>query len=662
MCLIMALSLFAGCQSQNAASSKEAGSTAGISGTDIVGKITAIDGDKITLALGTISQGEKPQVQSGSAPDNSVNPDATSSATTGKEPPSASDGQGGGSGGQGGGPNGVAQGGSDGGNNKQPPSTSGSTDGNASGAPNGKGPGNGMGGSTFTASGEEITITVTDSTVITLAAQGGGPGGGQGGAPKQNGSETSKNPVPSSSSEAPSASDGMNASETGSLSDLAVGDIITVTMSGDAAATIKVQPAGDPGGPGGQNSSDGSSESMTLSGATAVDGATKVLSDKTYDSSAADQNTILVTNGGSAEINGVTLTKSGNTSSAYSSNFYGLNAILAVRAGSTASVSDASLSSTGEGANAVFATGEGASITVKDVKIHTTGNSARGLDATYGGTISATNVDISTEGAHCAPIATDRGEGVVTVNGGTLSAAGDGSPNIYSTGNITVTGVNGTAAGSQIAVVEGKNSITIDNCTLMGAGKNGIMLYQSTSGDASEGTAKFDATDCTLSTTSTGPMFYITNTDAEATLTNTTLNFTGGTLAEAAGNDTNNWGTVGKNGGNFTLTGDNQVLTGNIACDNISTVALVLKDSSTFTGSIDKENTAKQASISLDSTSVWNVTTDSYVTAITNALENYNNIVSNGHIIYYDATNTANAWLNGTTITLVDGGKLTPAV
>ena len=82
----------------------------------------------------------------------------------------------------------------------------------------------------------------------------------------------------------------------------------------------------------------------------------------------------------------------------------------------------------------------------------------------------------------------------------------------------------------------------------------------------------------------TGPMFYITNTDAEAVLENTTLEYGSGILVKASGNNTNHWGEEGANGGNFTLNATKQELEGDITCDEISTVALSLADGSSYKG------------------------------------------------------------------------------
>ena len=482
----------------------------------------------------------------------------------------------------------------------------------------------------ITLTGEEKTITVDEDTEYQKT--GGNMGGSQG--------------------EAQESKDRQEDQEA-SLDDLEEGDIVTVVLKGDQASSIAIQTMGK----GMDESSEGT---IALSGVYTVDGEEKTSKEEDFESNSEDENAVLVTGKGTLTMTGATLSKTGDTSSADESNFYAVNAIFAVADHSTATLGDATLESEADGSNAVFATGEASKITADNLTIHTKGDSSRGLDATYGGTIEATNVDITTEGAHCAPIATDRGEGTIVLEGGTLSAAGEGSPCIYSTGDITAKTVTGTAMGSQAAVVEGKNSITLRDCDLTGAGENGVMLYQSTSGDAAEGTARFSAADSRIATTSDGPMFYITNTDAEAVLENTTLEYGSGILVKASGNNTNHWGEEGANGGNFTLNATKQEMEGDITCDEISTVALSLADGSSYKGTIDGSHTGKEVSILLDEDSVWEVTGDSYVAAITDADESLDNLKSNGHTIYYDASNSANEWLDGKTVELNDGGHLKP--
>lgn len=393
-------------------------------------------------------------------------------------------------------------------------------------------------------------------------------------------------------------------------------------------------------------------DAKNLSATEVVDGKASSLSKVNLTNAKADENVLLVRNNGSLTLNTAQLTKTGDSSSADASNFTGQNAILLVN-NSTAAVENLTLSSDADGANAIFATGEKAQVQAKHIKIHTKNNSSRGLDATYGGTINAEDVDITTEGAHCGALVTDRGEGNVIVSNARIKTSGEGSPCIYSTGNIQLTNGTGEATGSEIAVVEGKNSITLKDSTLTGHVKHGVMLYQSFSGDANVGIAQFTAANSTLNNQSDGPMFYITNTTAAASLENTTLNQTGDILVKVT---SDRWGSEGKNGGDFTLNAKNQKLTGQILANNISKVTLNLESGSNFTGTINNDYQADAAHVTLAQDAVWNLTADAYVTTISDAQQDFANIQSNKHNIYYDKS--ANPDLKGETIKLPGGGKL----
>lgn len=440
------------------------------------------------------------------------------------------------------------------------------------------------------------------------------------------------------------------------ITNLKEGLLVKLTLEEDTVTAIETIQQPEP-----PSETDSEEATAKTSAAYTIDGKEQTTQNKDYSVDKSNVSAVLVENKGNLTLSGGTLTKSGDTTSDNDSNFYGLNAVLTASGGSKVALDGITLTSSGKGANAIFATGENSQITAKNFTIYTTGDSSRGLDATYNGTIIADSGDITTKGSHCAPIATDRGEGTIKVSNTSVSAEGDGSPCVYSTGNIRCTKVTGSATNSQIAVVEGKNKLTLKECVLQGAGKNGIMLYQSTSGDAAEGKAVFKASDSTLTTTSGGPMFYVTNTVASATLKNTTMYYSSGILVNAAGNKTNQWGKVGENGGNFTLTGVNQTLEGDIKCDKISTVSLKLKKQTKFKGAIDAANTAKSISVNLDRSSTWTVTADSYVSVITNKDSKCTNIKSSGHTVYYDADNEANSWLDGKTLSLSGGGKLTPS-
>ena len=278
-------------------------------------------------------------------------------------------------------------------------------------------------------------------------------------------------------------------------------------------------PPADGKGPGPGDQGQEARSADDLQAACVVDKSSKTLQGQKLTTAKADENALLVRNGGSLVLQDAVLQKTGDSTRVDDSNFSGCNAIV-LSSNSTIKLRQVELASAAEGANAIFSTGKNSQIVADHVKIHTTAGSSRGLDATYGGTITASDVDIVTEGAHCAALATDRGEGTVTVSRGTLMTFGEGSPCVYSTGAIRAVDSRGIASRSEIAVVEGKNSIELQNVELTGSVKHGVMLYQSFSGDAGTGTASFKATGSRLTNLSTGPMFYVTNTKAQAQLEN----------------------------------------------------------------------------------------------------------------------------------------------
>lgn len=409
-----------------------------------------------------------------------------------------------------------------------------------------------------------------------------------------------------------------------------------------AAPNGQSQPGEPPTGGAGGMGQDGGADTMTydyagtLSGILVADG-TESDSTGTTVSTAKDVNAALVQNGGTLTLDAATLQKSGDDTDGDSCNFYGVNSILlAVGERSTATVQRSMLSATSAGSNGIFAT-DGATVLAYQDEIATTAGNSRGLDAAYGGKILASELSISTEGDHCAALATDRG-GTVSVTASDLSTAGSGSPLLYSTGDVEVSGVTGTATGSQIAGMEGLNTILIEDSDLTSTMTeatasdpmaDAVIIYQSTSGDAESTTgetAKFQAADSTLSSSiQSGSFFYLTNTSADIVLSNTTLDFDSdaAALLTAEGNSSNNWGSAGSNGATVRFTAIGETLSGKISADTISSADVYLAGGTTWTGAADIEQSSAGStsetplSVSVDGTSSWVVTADSTVSNLT---------------------------------------------
>lgn len=88
-----------------------------------------------------------------------------------------------------------------------------------------------------------------------------------------------------------------------------------------------------------------------------------------------------------------------------------------------------------------------------------------------------------------------------------------------------------------------------------------------------------------------------------------------------------------ENGGNLTFNANKQNLNGNIEVDNISTLVLNLENSS-YSGTINGDNNAKNIAITLDSNSTITLTGNSYVTSLKDDDTSYSNINFNGYKLY----------------------------
>ena len=401
--------------------------------------------------------------------------------------------------------------------------------------------------------------------------------------------------------------------------------------------------------------------SGSYSGTVTASGSEESSSNETLEATSSDQNVALAQDGGTLTIDNDTLNKSGDDTNGDNCNFYGLNSIsLTVGSESLTKISNSQLNATSEGSNAIFAADNSKVYAYKDT-IETSAGNSRGLDATYGGTIIADSMTIGTSGEHSASVATDRGGGNVSVTNSSLYTEGSGSPLLYSTGDIEADNVTGTASGSQIAGMEGLNNIYIYNSQLSSTNnaitgsdpiKNGVIIYQSTSGDAdtsSSEKAKFETSNSILSTTiDSGSMFYVTNTEANIVLSSTLLSFDSDNvnLLQVEGNDSNSWGKAGSNGATVKFTGLSETLNGNITVDSISSADIYLLEKSSYTGATSiTEN--KDSSESLDSNITMNVSSDSKWIVTSDSTVTNLNVEEGGKIVDED----------GKTVTIKNNGK-----
>ena len=409
-------------------------------------------------------------------------------------------------------------------------------------------------------------------------------------------------------------------------------------------------------GPGGVPG--GSSEDIDYTGAVEISSG-DAQSGQSYISTSSDENALLIATSDDVMITDPTVTKSGDSDGGDSCNFYGLNAAVLVKDGAQTTITGGTITSDADGANGVFsyggnggrngAEGDGTSVTIRDTTITTTGSGSGGIMTTGGGTTYAYNLDVTTSGQSSAAIRTDRGGGTVVVDGGTYTSNGLGSPAIYSTADITVSNAALTSNLSEGVCIEGLNSITLNNCELAADNTkcNGnatfldsIMIYQSMSGDADSGTSHFTMTGGSL-TSKNGHVFHVTNTSAVITLSGVAItNEDSDNILLSVCDD-------GWSGGSNTaeLNASVQKLSGAVLVGSNSTLSMNLTEGSSFEGYVDGKITnaagitvsteVGTVSVTLDDSSTWALTGDSYITEFNG---NAANVISNGYTLYVNGT------------------------
>ena len=573
------------------------------------GKITEINGNEVTVALGTLSEDQRPQGQTPEKPGENADGSSSSETTDGNAAPEKPSGDS---------SEAPEKPSDDNGNVPEKPS------GDASGSdtpemPSGDGqaPGNGgPGGSSFTESGETTTLDLSSATIT---------------------------------------KEGPNGEETITVDDLSTDDILTWEMDGDTVTSVTVKSAGGMGQPGGQMGQ-GSGEVEQGTAATTID-TDGTYTDETYTSEGDDENALRV-DGATATLDGVTVNKTaGNTSSTENGDFYGMNAGLLATNGADATIKNATVNTSAQNGNGIFAYGSGTKVSVSDSTVKTTADNSGGIMTTGGASLSASNVTVETDGNSAAAIRTDRGGGTVAVTGGSYTSNGTNSPAVYSTADISVEDATLTANGSEALVIEGNNSLSLTDCTVSGnmsdtdgassdENVHNVMIYQSMSGDAEDGMSSFTMDGGTL-TGNNGDMFYVTNTSTTINLSKVTVEQqdTDGALLRVSGNSASKgWGTAGQNGGQVKMSLSDMSLTGDIVVDSISTLDLTLSDNTTYEGSVNIVDNAEggtavdnNAVVTVEAGSTWKLTGNCTVTSVNNE----------GTIDY-----------NGYTITLADGTVL----
>ena len=592
----------------------------------VLGQVTAVNDDSITIAIGTQKEMQAPGGDGqGQAPDGNgdqqtppekpddSNGDSSDQQTPPEKPEGSSE--------EGFSENDTVS--ADSGNGEAPeaPDSNGAPDENGQGQP-----------SMLDLTGEEQTITVTSDTVITRQTMQDPGSNGQGQAPDGNGAPDGQAPDGNGAPDGQAPNGSADSSETLSLSDLKEGDIVSVVLNDDGtAASITVQSMGGGniggvmGAPGGQSQGvDSYTAVNTYSEDTSLDG-------DSIESTGTDENAVLVDSGANVSIKNATITRNSEDSTGGdNSSFYGVGAAVLATDG-TASVSNSTITTDAKGGAGLFAYGDG-TIYAADSTITTHQDTSGGIHAAGGGTLYAWDLNVETNGESAAAIRSDRGGGTMIVDGGTYTSNGVGSPAVYCTANIAINNATLTANGSEAVCIEGLNSLHLFDCDLSGNMSDddqndctwGVIVYQSMSGDSEVGNSTFQMTGGKLST-GNGGLLYTTNTECTLTLDSVDITYAPDSeffLRCTGNNNQRGWGQTGNNGSDCLFTAINQEMQGDVVWDSISDLDFYITDNSTLTGAIvDDETYAGNGrdgycNVYLAEGCTWTVTGDSTVSSI----------------------------------------------
>ena len=390
-----------------------------------------------------------------------------------------------------------------------------------------------------------------------------------------------------------------------------------------------------------------------------------------------NKSVIQVSNKAKYNATNLELTKeSGKSTDFDSSTLYGLNSTFIAKEGSEIFLEDSKLSSSISYSSAFFATGLETTATLNNVELSTDKDNSSALNASSEAKIDISNSEIKAKGNNSDAIKTLDANSLININDSTIITEGQNSTLLYSKGKIEALNIKGTS-NSYLAIIEDRNSLELTNANLITNGQDktineylgAFLIYSQESASASNNytSAKLDIIDSIIEINKDSswydktPLFYLTNTEANINITNTTLNYGSDILLKAVAN--NEYGDIGDNAASVTLTATDQELTGEIIVDSNSKVRLNLNNS-TYEGKINVDNLSANVDVTFDYDSRWELTGDSYINILQITKTDYlrknvrKYIRSNGYNVYYNSAN--NEWLEGRTYNLQGGGKLIP--
>jgi hypothetical protein len=430
--------------------------------------------------------------------------------------------------------------------------------------------------------------------------------------------------------------------------------------------------------------------SQRLKGVLTIAGVARTLSHQNIPSDKADMSGLYALRGAQVMLDSVDIATTGAASLVADTRAYGMNSALLIDSGSQVLMTGGHIATLGQGASAAYVSGEGSTLKLDGVALATQGTGAYGLEVRPGASLVASKVSVATESDHATALSMQGHGQSVRISDSQFVTEGPVSPVFSLAGDLEAERISARAGRADGMVINGQHRASFIDSSLSGD-NYGVMIYEApqddgvplsgpqggmdrggrgrVGGQPPAGERPRDAKagmrpamdmmgppeDHAAALTFTGGHlsgrragFYVTNIRTRIKLEAVELNTTSGIILKAAADQ---WGELGRNGGDATLTVSHQILTGDFVTDAISHIAVTLSDNSHLTG-----KTTRNTDVTLDASSRWTLTANASVGKLTGDPAQ---IDSQGHTLSYDKYR--NPSLNSQTIPLPGGGQLVPS-
>ncbi|OOG00246.1 hypothetical protein ASPCADRAFT_502621 [Aspergillus carbonarius ITEM 5010] len=397
-----------------------------------------------------------------------------------------------------------------------------------------------------------------------------------------------------------------------------------------------------------------------ITGAYEYSSTTEVLSQETFTVAANDTSVLVITESCEVNVSYSTIIKHGYSSDLYQASFFGLNAAANVANASVAYFDHVNVTVHNGAAN-VYSYGNNTLVSISDSTLYSSGPVSHGLDAAGYGTVVGRNLAHYSGAYRSSSFAGDSPQGYVYVYDSVAHTAGIGSAIIYGQGTVYAENILGYAENAPIAFLDTAQIDIHDSDLTAGLLAGAVIFSSATRGSGSE----INFTNSRLTVLpDTAAALWFGNVIASAHIASTIIHTTSGILVIANSSQVTQdfrYFAESTAAAEATITVSESDLTGDLVAYNGSSICWSLTEYSSWTGTAYSGDGPSFFAVSLDATSTWILTNDTVVTNLTTSDPTLSNVNSAGYTLYYDASASANRWLNGTTMKIPGGGYVKPA-